>query len=178
MDFKNKKLFFLTKKNQVFILAPLVLIVGLFLIFSFVAVWGSVKQPIAFNHKIHADNELVCLDCHIYYEEHASSGRPSIEICSACHDEPQGEGLEEKKIVEYVKSGKEVEWKRLYRVPEDVLFSHRRHVVLGSMECSVCHGSIGESTKPPAKPIKIKMKKCMKCHDNSGADNDCIACHR
>ena len=165
-------------KNQIIALLGVLFVCVVITIVFFSSAWGSVKQPIDFNHKIHADNGLECLDCHSYFEEHASSGKPSIEICSGCHEEPQGESSEEKKIVEYVKSGEEVEWKRLYRVPEDVFFSHMRHVVLGSLDCTVCHGSIGESSKPPAKPIKIKMKKCMKCHEKSGADNDCIACHK
>jgi hypothetical protein len=83
-----------------------------------------------------------------------------------------------KKIVEYVNSGKEVEWQRLYQVPEDVFFSHRRHVVLGNVECKICHGDIGESSKPPSKPIRITMKKCMKCHKEKDVNNDCISCHR
>ena len=31
--------------------------------------WSGVKQPLAFNHKIHAENDLNCLDCHQYYEK-------------------------------------------------------------------------------------------------------------
>jgi hypothetical protein len=177
MDSLKKKLFSLTKA-QIVIIAAIFLVLCIFLMLFIGSVWGSIKQPIAFNHKIHADNELMCLDCHIYYEDHASSGRPTLEICSGCHEEPQGEGREEKKIVEHVQSGEEVEWKRLYRVPEDVLFSHRRHVVLGELECAQCHGKIGESTKPPAKPLKIKMKKCMNCHEDAEVSNDCISCHR
>jgi hypothetical protein len=177
MDSDKKKVIFLIK-NHILISVASVFVLGIVVIALLSAVWGGVKQPIFFNHKIHAENGLVCLDCHGYYEEHASSGRPGIEVCAACHEEPQGESQEEAEIIDHVKSGKEVEWKRLYRVPEDVYFSHRRHVVLGKLECAVCHGGIGESSKPPVRPVKITMKKCMKCHAKKGADNDCIACHR
>ncbi len=153
-----------------------VIIFGSMIIFG--NVWGRVKQPVAFNHKIHADNDLECLDCHPYFQEHASSGKPSIETCSSCHEEAMGESKNEEKIVEYVNSGKEVEWQRLYQVPEDVFFSHRRHVVLGEIECAICHGDIGESSKPPTKPIRITMKKCMQCHEEEDVTNDCISCHR
>jgi len=139
---------------------------------------GGVRQPIAFNHKIHAENDLECMDCHPFYQEHASSGKPSLETCLGCHEDPLGESEEEAKLREYLESGKEVEWQRLYRVPEDVFFSHRRHVVLGEIECKTCHGDIGESSAPPKRPVKITMKKCMKCHDERKADNDCIACHK
>ncbi len=155
-----------------------VILCGVLSVLAMRSFWGGIKQPIAFNHKIHAENGLVCLDCHIYYETQEFSGRPTIDICSGCHEEPQGEGHEEAKIVEFVQSGKEVDWKRLYRVPEDVTFSHRLHVVVGELECTACHGQIGETTKPPGKPVKIKMKKCMKCHEARNVDNDCIACHR
>ncbi len=139
---------------------------------------GGVKQPIAFNHEIHAENDLECLDCHPHFQEYSSSGKPSIETCSNCHEEPLGESKAEQKLIEYIKSGKEVEWKRLYQVPEDVFFSHRRHVVLGNIDCNICHGEIGESPNPPSKSIQITMKKCMKCHEEEEVNNDCIACHR
>lgn len=142
------------------------------------ALSGGVRQPIAFNHKIHAENDLECLDCHPYFKEHASSGRPSLETCMNCHEEPLGESELEKKLIEYIKSEEEIEWQRIYRVPEDVYFSHRRHVVLGNIECSTCHGKIGESSKPPSKSVEMTMKECMKCHEEKEADNDCIACHR
>lgn len=165
-------------RNQILVLLGGALAFVIALIIVFQVVWGGVKQPIAFNHKIHAENDLECLDCHPYFQEHASSGKPSIETCSSCHEEPLGESKKEKKIVEYVNSGKEVEWQRLYRVPEDVFFSHRRHVVLGNIECKICHGDIGESSKPPSKPIRITMKNCMQCHEEKDVTNDCISCHR
>lgn len=159
-------------------LVGLAVVVSVFLLVFFLGLWGGTSQPIAFNHKIHADNELTCLDCHPYYMDHASSGRPQRETCASCHEEPLSESKEQAKVVEFVKKGEEIPWERLYRVPEDVYFSHQRHVVLGGLECSTCHGDIGVSTKPPARPLKITMKKCMKCHENEDVDNDCILCHR
>lgn len=165
-------------RNQILVLFGGAFVFVFVLIVILRAVWGGIKQPIAFNHKIHAENDLECLDCHEYFEEHSSSGRPALETCSNCHEEPLGESKAEKKLIEYIKSGKKIEWQRLYRVPEDVYFSHRRHVVMGSIECYTCHGDIGESSKPPSKPLKITMKKCIKCHEGKEVDNDCIACHR
>ncbi len=165
-------------RNQFIVLLGSALVVVILLIIILQTVRGGVKQPIAFNHKLHAENGLECVDCHPYFEEQASSGRPSLETCQSCHDEPQGESKEEKKLMEYIKSGNEIEWQRLYRAPEDVYFSHRRHVVLGKIECKTCHGDIGESSKPPYKPLKITMKNCMNCHEEKGATNDCVACHR
>lgn len=162
------------------IVVPFLAAMGIILVFFLLLqlFGGGVDQPLQFNHKIHKENDLECLDCHLYFEDHASSGRPRLETCQGCHEEPLGESKAEKILVDHISSGKELEWKRLYRVPEDVYFSHRRHVILGNIECQICHGDIGESIRPPAKPIKITMKKCMKCHNEKKADNDCIACHR
>lgn len=165
-------------RSQILVLLGSALVFAVVLIIVFRSVWGGVRQPIVFNHKVHAENDLECLDCHPYYEEQASSGKPSLETCITCHEEPLGESKEEGKLIEYIESGEEIGWERLYQVPEDVYFSHRMHVVIGSIECNSCHGDIGESSRPPSKPLKITMKKCMKCHEEKEADNDCIACHR
>lgn len=165
-------------KKYIFILLGGFLALFLFAILFFPTLWGRVVQPIAFNHKIHADNDLECMDCHPYFKDHATSGKPSLETCVSCHEELLGESKAEKTLLEYIKSREEIEWNRLYRVPEDVYFSHRRHVVLGNIECSICHGDIGESSQPPSRPLEITMEKCMNCHEQKGASLDCIACHR
>jgi hypothetical protein len=162
-------------RNQILVLLGSTLVFVIVLIVVLRIVWSGVTQPIAFNHKIHAENDLECLDCHPYYEEQASSGKPTLETCMACHEEPLGESKAEGKLIEYIKSGEEIAWERLYQVPEDVYFSHRMHVVIGNIECNICHGDIGESPRPPSKPFKITMKKCMKCHEEKEADNDCMA---
>ncbi|MFQ6109318.1 MAG: cytochrome c3 family protein [Candidatus Aminicenantales bacterium] len=180
---KSPKAENLQKRNPLFSSRAFIVFFGmialLFLIILILrSLWGGTKQPIAFSHKIHKENDLDCLDCHSYYKDQAFSGRPSLETCLTCHEEPLGESKEEKKFMEYARAGLEIEWQRLYRVPEDVYFSHRRHVVLGNVECRSCHGDIGESSRPPSKPLKITMEKCMKCHERNGVSNDCIACHR
>lgn len=177
MKISKKKTIKVTK-NRIFIIFGGALAIFFVVIIILRSLWGRIEQPIAFNHKIHEENGLECLDCHPYYKGHESSGKPRLETCSNCHEERLGESKEEKKLIEYIKSGNEIEWHRLYRVPEDVYFSHRRHVVLGNIECNTCHGNIGESSKPPSRPLKITMKKCMKCHEEKKADNDCMACHR
>jgi c(7)-type cytochrome triheme protein len=160
------------------VLVGLTLIVSVFLLIMLLESWGGTTQPLPFNHKIHAENGLACEDCHPNFMEYASSGRPELEICASCHEEALTESEEEKRLMEYIQDGNEIEWVRLYRVPEDVYFSHRRHVAVGNVECAVCHGDIGESTRPPSKVRKMSMGKCMDCHEDQEANNDCIACHR
>jgi hypothetical protein len=171
---KKRKFF---KSRWGILLCLAVGLMGIILIFP--NAWSRVKQPLAFNHKIHAKNDLKCLDCHIYYEKQASSGEPRLAICAGCHEEPVGKSEKEKIVVEHVKSGREFEWQRLYRIPEDVYFSHRRHAVLEKIECEFCHGDIGQSDKPPSRPLKkMTMKKCLSCHQEKKAATDCISCHR
>lgn len=139
----------------------------------------STLQPIEFSHKKHSDTGLPCDTCHQYFEDHASAGLPGVDVCMMCHTAALTQSQEEEKIREFAELGKEIEWVRLYRLPDHVYFSHRRHVVLGKLECSTCHGGIGESIKPPPKPeFEVAMPTCIACHQKMGADTDCYACHR
>ena len=135
-------------------------------------------QPIAFNHKKHLDQGVECITCHPYSKEQTFSGMPTLAICLGCHKEPVTESPEEEKIRQFEKKEEEIPWKRLYRQPDHVFYSHRRHVVLGKIECQTCHGNIGQSEVPPSKPwVKMTMKWCMDCHTKSKVINDCNACH-
>lgn len=138
-----------------------------------------IVQPVQFNHKVHATEGLECGNCHALFAREAASGRPSLRTCAKCHTEAAGESAEEAKVVEYVASGREIPWQRLYRVPPDVYFSHRRHVTLGGLTCETCHGSIGEMAAPPERPLtQLSMTFCTDCHGSRGITNDCLACHR
>lgn len=135
-------------------------------------------QPISFNHKKHAEQGLECDACHRYYKTQNFSGLPDIATCLECHKEPITKSLEEEKIRQFQKKGEEIPWKQIYEEPDHVFFSHRRHVVLGKIQCQTCHGNIGQTEKPPSKPwVKMTMDWCMNCHVKNKVTNDCIACH-
>jgi hypothetical protein len=138
-------------------------------------------QPLAYNHKVHVEKaELKCTECHLYAEQKASASIPTLEVCRNCHsEEPLSESPEEQKLIQYIAEGKEIPWKRIYRVPDHVYFSHRRHVVGGELECKVCHGDVAEFTKPVSSPVvPVTMENCMACHKKRKVTNDCLACHR
>lgn len=81
--------------------------------------------------------------------------------------------------MEYIRNGQSVPWRRLYDVPDDVYYSHRRHVTVAQLECVECHGEIGTSTSPPTGPLNdLTMEFCIDCHEKQNASTDCIACHR
>lgn len=139
---------------------------------------SKMEQPIAFNHKKHQEQGIECASCHRYFKEETFSGMPTIASCLECHKDPITKSADEEKIRQFHQTGKEIPWKRLYEQPDDVFFSHRRHVVLGKMDCKSCHGDIGQSEKPPSRPwVKMTMRWCMDCHTKTKANNDCLACH-
>jgi hypothetical protein len=138
-------------------------------------------QPIAYNHNLHVEQEgLGCLDCHALAEEMASATIPPLAVCQDCHDEePMSESAEELHLIEYLETGTEIPWNRIYEVPDHVYFSHRRHVVLGEIQCSECHGRVADQTAPPESPLmELSMDWCMDCHRGRQVSNDCLACHR
>jgi hypothetical protein len=157
-------------------LATGILILLLFITYS---TGSRPDQPIAFNHKKHAEQGMGCDACHKHYNTEAFSGMPDIAVCLECHKEAITKSPEEEKIRQFAKKGQKSPWRRLYGEPDHVFYSHRRHVVLGKMECKTCHGNIGESEKPPAAPyVQMTMGWCMSCHAKNKVTNDCLACHQ
>lgn len=139
-----------------------------------------VLQPIAFNHQVHTQKlELECDVCHRYVLEAEFAGCPRAEICAVCHEDPQTDKAEEAILVDYIKSGREIPWRRLYETARHVHFSHQRHVTVAKIDCAECHGDIGLSTSPPDGPLfELNMEFCTACHEKQGINTDCNACHR
>ncbi len=136
------------------------------------------EQPLSFNHQKHHEQGIECSTCHPFYKEQTFSGMPTLAVCMECHQDSLTQHPNEEKIRQYQKNGQGLPWKRIYQQPDDVFFSHRRHVVLAGMDCQECHGDIGRSEKPPTKPwMKMTMKWCMDCHAKKKVNNDCLACH-
>ena len=140
----------------------------------------SKKQPIAYNHSKHVeDNGMECLECHQYAEEHSRASIPNIDICGACHDEAITDSDQEKILIEYIEADKKVPWQQVNTVPDYAYFSHRRHVAIAGLDCAICHGEVGKRETPFTKPyVKITMQWCLDCHEEKGAATDCYACHR
>jgi hypothetical protein len=141
---------------------------------------GAVTQPIAFNHNLHIDEiGLSCTDCHLYAETGVRATIPNREVCSDCHTEAVTESVEEARLIDYVNSGDPIPWAKVYRVPEHVWFSHRRHTGVAGIACETCHGQVGQRTQPLTRPlVQQTMEWCIDCHEERGASDDCIWCHR
>jgi hypothetical protein len=146
-----------------------------------VASRGSrVPQPVAFNHKKHTQElGLTCEFCHKYVRTGAHSGLPDVETCSMCHQVRQGTSAEAAKVTELIAAGDRLQFNKLFRMPSHVFYTHRRHVGIAELECSECHGAVGDTERPPDRAlIRITMEFCMDCHREQGQTLDCNACHR
>jgi hypothetical protein len=139
---------------------------------------AAIVQPLQFSHRAHTSSGLPCVGCHPQVEQVAAAGMPPLETCLLCHRGAITESTEEEKVRQLADAGAELRWRRLYRLPDYVYFSHRRHVTEGGVECTRCHGDIGDTVAPPPRPaVTHTMASCMECHAERHVSNDCIRCH-
>lgn len=156
---------------------------ALIVVMIVVVVLGSstkITQPIQYNHKIHIEEVgLTCVDCHIEVEKMPTATIPNVDLCQECHsDEPVSDSPEEIKLLKYISEGKRIPWIQIYKVPDHVYFSHRRHVTIGELQCSLCHGDVENMTEPIPRPVwNPTMNNCINCHKQDKISYDCLACH-
>ena len=141
---------------------------------------AAVKQPIAFNHRIHVEQDMACTDCHTQAEKGSYATLPRIKACLLCHEEAQGENPEEPKVREYAEAGHEIPWIQINRLPGHVSFSHEAHVNYAAISCQVCHGPMELRESPVTEPNieHLDMNRCVACHEEQGASIDCLRCHK
>lgn len=166
--------------------------------------YTSTPQPAQFSHQAHGEAAgLTCDTCHGFTAEGRFAGIPTTESCAGCHSGLLGETESEKHFfANFVEPGREVNWLIYSRQPDNVRFSHARHVQVGKMECAECHGPHGESESLKAfernrisgysrdiwgprmlrvglKPGQgMKMDDCMACHRDRQVEAGCLGCHR
>jgi mono/diheme cytochrome c family protein len=162
---------------------------------------GAPRQPIFFNHIIHAGSfGIDCQYCHADARRSEYAGLPSVERCLGCHkiigaqDNP-----EIKKIHEYAQRGTAIPWVRVFKIPEFTYFPHKPHI-RAAVACQTCHGPIermrvvGADTGPRltndlkrlvglrSPPPPLSMGWCIDCHRAQNAKGakaplDCVTCH-
>lgn len=138
----------------------------------------SKRQPIAYNHKKHIDAGLECQTCHTGIAQGQARARlPSIDICMGCHGE--GDDAKTQPIRDFAAKKEAIPWQQVYRVPDHVYFSHRRHVGPAGLDCSVCHGEMKTRQTPVTRQaVSVSMTRCVDCHRARRVTTDCLACHR
>jgi predicted CXXCH cytochrome family protein len=139
-----------------------------------------IRQPIAFNHEKHVEElGLECSTCHEFYETGRHAGLPSLGTCLQCHDDPDTDKAELKKVLDLSAKGKDEVFHKLFRLADHVFYSHRRHAAIEGIPCETCHGAIAKTTSPPERPlVRITMDFCLDCHQRKGASQECTHCHR
>lgn len=158
--------------------------VGLLVVLAFglaAVVWGRraerpPAQPIAFDHRLHRDQKMECLDCHQQADKARNAGLPTANLCMTCHQAIKFDSPEVKKIAAFRDSHQAIPWVRLYQVPNFVYFNHSRHVRLG-IACGQCHHNTGTVTVSRTER-EFTMNFCVDCHREQRASVDCATCHQ
>lgn len=135
-----------------------------------------VEQPVPFSHKTHVGTGMKCAECHAMEAPGDYAGFPAESKCMACHIAIKADSPSIKKVAEAKRTGKPIEWNRVYRTKDFVYFSHEVHVRIAKTECATCHGDVG-SRDVLFQEKSISMFSCMRCHDDRKAPNDCSRCH-
>jgi len=69
----------------------------------------------------------------------------------------------------------EIQWNRVYTLPDFVRFPHNPHIHAG-VQCQSCHGPV--ETMDRIVPVyEINMDFCVDCHTERHATLDCVGCH-
>jgi hypothetical protein len=135
-------------------------------------------QPIRFPHQLHVQEVgLRCDFCHDGVSVSPNAGLPGVDLCMLCHSEVARDYPEVQRLVEFYESGLEPPWERVYGWHEEshVHFNHRPHFLAG-IGCENCHGDVGQMTVAE-RVVDHTMGFCVTCHEQSGASNECVACH-
>lgn len=136
------------------------------------------KQPLRFNHKVHAGLNIDCAACHVGANDAARATIPPLQACMLCHLR-QSSHREIQLVQEFARRGKEIPWKTFYRLPPHARFSHERHVTFTHIDCKICHGEVAEMEAPFSDAVvPMKMENCLSCHRKEKVSTDCLACHR
>jgi hypothetical protein len=140
------------------------------------AVGAAPRQPLPFSHRAHIALSLKCVECHPTVAQSPTAGMPPESLCMNCHVSVKTDSRVIAALTAFFKRKEPVPWVRLYRLPDFVSFSHKRHFGKAQVACSACHGEVkGQDVLAKEKPIG--MQSCMACHDKRKANNNCDACH-
>jgi c(7)-type cytochrome triheme protein len=133
-------------------------------------------QPLPFSHRAHTELGLKCAECHEGAARGREAGIPRESLCMNCHVTVKAQSPAIAVLTGYFKRKEPVPWARLYRLPDFVSFSHKRHFGKAQIACSTCHPKV-ERQDVLVKEKPIGMQSCMACHDKRKANNNCDACH-
>ena len=133
-------------------------------------------QPIPFSHRAHiATAGLDCKTCHPVPEPGDFATIPETSKCMSCHRTVKKDSPSVQLLAGFHNDGKPVPWRRVYRIPDYVDFSHKAHLAK-SIACESCHGPVRERDAL-SKEKETSMAACMDCHRERQASLACNYCH-
>jgi hypothetical protein len=81
------------------------------------------------------------------------------------------------KVAGFQASQEDIPWRRVYRLPTFVYFSHSTHAPADkSVTCETCHGPVREMTAMQ-KVKDTSLAACVACHTERSAPVRCDSCH-
>src|SRR5256714_528454 len=134
------------------------------------------EQPIPYSHKVHLAQGLKCVMCHETVETDDHATLPPTATCMGCHANVRTDSPNIQKLKGYDDKGEDVPWRRVYRLPAFVYFSHKQHVTDAKVTCDVCHGNVPQ-LDVMQKMKDISMAACIDCHKSHSARVNCDTCH-
>jgi hypothetical protein len=107
---------------------------------------------------------LDCRYCHSFVERSSSAGIPPTATCMNCHKLIWNESPMLEPVRESFRTGKPLNWRKVYDLPDFVYFDHSIHVAKG-VGCASCHGRI-DKMRLTAQYPSLQMEWCLACHRN------------
>ncbi len=123
----------------------------------------AIEQPVQFSHAHHVGRlGIDCRYCHTSVETSGFAGMPSTKTCMNCHSQVWSGSEALFPIRESLRSGRPLQWNRVYDLPDFTYFDHSIHVVKG-IGCVTCHGRIDQMPLT-VKANALHMEWCLDCH--------------
>ena len=132
-------------------------------------------QPVAFSHRRHTTAGMTCDHCHRPSTNGKNMQNPNVPACMGCHQSVAKASPVIQKMDRLKKAGQDLDWIRVYQLPNFVFFNHQKHLD-AKVACEVCHGAVGERDIV-RQEIETSMVACINCHKLRKAPVSCGLCH-
>ena len=135
------------------------------------------EQPIAFSHKLHAEqNGIPCQYCHLYARRSFSSGVPPVSTCIGCHGSNEmkivkPDSNEVNKVRKFWAEKKPIPWVKIHDIPDFVRFPHKAHINADSNRFIEDAGA-GCNMEKDSRSLECRLSQF-----RIGGDERCQACH-
>jgi hypothetical protein len=125
------------------------------------------EQPIAYSHKLHADElGIDCRYCHANVERSQEAMVPPTQTCMGCHSIVKKDSEKLSALRSSWESGDPVQWVRIHKLPDHVFFDHSAHLAAG-VGCVSCHGRV-DQMEVVRQSEPLSMGFCLECHRDPG----------